>query len=80
MSYEINIDLQAHDDIAALPTEALVPLAEALTFLQLTPWSTLPINDKNPDGAVRALPFGGAGLLTLDDQHRVDILKITWVR
>lgn len=44
MSYELNIDLRAHDDIASLPAEALGPLAEAMTFLQLTPWNARAIN------------------------------------
>ena len=37
MSYEIDIDLQAQDDIAALPAMALPALAEAMTVLELTP-------------------------------------------
>jgi hypothetical protein len=36
MSYEIDIDLQAQDDIAALPAMALPALAEAMTVLELT--------------------------------------------
>jgi len=55
MSYEINIDLRAHDDIAALPADALEALAEAMTFLQLTPWNAAPINPDNPTGPVRTL-------------------------
>lgn len=83
MSYEITIDPRAHDDIAALPPEALGPLAEAMTFMRLTPWSAPPINPDNPDGPVRTLAFGDAGLVTLlvlEELRRVDLLVVTWAR
>lgn len=83
MSYEINIDLRAHDDIAALPTGALHALAEAITFLQISPWNAPPINPDNPSGPVRTLTFGEAGLATiliLDDLERVDLLTVAWGR
>lgn len=83
MSYEINVDHRAHDDIAALPTEALGALAEAITFMQLTPWSAAPINPDNPNGPVRTLAFGDAGLATmliLDELQRVDLLIVAWGR
>lgn len=81
MSYEINIDPRAHDDITALPSEALGALAEAITFMQLTPWSAPPINPDNPDGPVRTLACGDAGLATLliiEELQRVDLLIVTW--
>jgi hypothetical protein len=81
MSYEIDIDLQAQDDIAALPTMALPALAEAMTVLELTPWNGRPINPDNPDDAVRTFAFGSAGMLTylvLDDEQRVDVLIVAW--
>lgn len=81
MSYEIDIDLRAHDDIAALPDSGLLPLAEAMTLLQLSPWSGRPINEDNPDGPVRTLAFGAGGMVTylvLDDLRRVDILLVGW--
>lgn len=83
MSYEINIDLRAHDDVAALPIEALHALAEAIMFLQLTPWNAPSINPDNPSGPVRTLAFGDAGLATvliLDDLERVDLLTVAWGR
>lgn len=83
MSYEINIDPRAHDDIAALPSGALRALAEAITFLQLTPWHAPPINPDNPSGPVRTLAFGDAGLATvliIDDLERVDLLTVVWGR
>ena len=79
MSYEIDVDLQAQDDIAALPATALPALAEVITVLKLTPWNGRPINPRNPDGAVRTLAFGSTGLLTylvLDDEQRVNVLIV----
>lgn len=79
MSPEIELDLQAQHDITALPATALPALAEAMTVLELTPWNGRPINPNNPDGAVRTLAFGSAGMLTylvLDDVQRVDVLIV----
>ncbi len=81
MNYEIDIDLQAQDDIGALPATALPALAEAMTVLELTPWDGRPIYPHNPAGAVRTLAFGSAGMLTylvLDDKQRVDVLIVAW--
>lgn len=39
------------------------------------------INTRNPKGPVRMLPFGTAGLVTylvLEDQRRVDLLRLVW--
>lgn len=83
MTYEVNVDARAHDDIATLPGHAWEPLAEAMTFLQLTPWNAPAINPENPFGAVRTLAFGDAGMVTLlilDDVGRVDVLTVTWGR
>jgi hypothetical protein len=38
-----------------------------------------PLHEDNPDGAVRTLPFGRAGMVTyliLNDQRRVDVLNV----
>ncbi len=50
-------------------------------MLEVVPWNGLPLNQDNPDGAVRQLPFGTEGVITyliLDDQRRVDVLIVTW--
>jgi hypothetical protein len=52
-----------------------------LAVLELVPWNGLPINDANPDGPVRQLPFDRFGMvnyLVLDQQERVDVLIVTW--
>jgi hypothetical protein len=81
VSYSIDVDPLAEQQIAALPQSALSPLADAVTALELVPWNGLPLNRTNPDGAVRQLPFGGLGMITylvLEDQRRVDLLMVTW--
>lgn len=81
MSYSLDIDPLAEQQIAALPQAALTALTDALTVLELVPWNGLPVNEVNPDGAVHQLPFGGLGMITylvLEDQQRVDLLIVTW--
>ena len=82
MTYTVDVDLAAHDDIAALPDSALVPLAEAFTVLQLVPLSGKPYQKSKPDGAMRTLPFGSSGVviyLVVEDLQRVDVLAVTWI-
>ena len=79
--YRIVTDSQAFDQIVELPIAALVGYAEALSVLELVPWNGEPINQQNPDGKVRVLPFGAAGLVTyliLEDQRQVDVLDVIW--
>jgi hypothetical protein len=71
------------EQIAALPDEALGYYAQVIDVLELAPWSGDPYNMSNPDGAMRQLVFGpgGKGMVTylvLDDQQRVDVLRILW--
>jgi hypothetical protein len=61
--------------IDALPYAALLGYAEALGVMKLALWNGQPLNEANPDGAVRQLIFGpgGYGLVTylvLEDQQR----------
>jgi hypothetical protein len=81
VTYSLDVDPLAEQQIAALPQIALAALADALSALELVPWNGLPVNDSNPDGPVRQLPFGRLGMITyliLDDQERVDLLIVTW--
>ncbi|OLT01485.1 hypothetical protein BJF90_31560 [Pseudonocardia sp. CNS-004] len=81
MTYSLDVDPLAEQQIAALPQNALAVLADGLTVLELVPWNGLPVNHSNPDGPVRQLPFGSLGMITyliLDDQQRVDLLIVTW--
>lgn len=70
--------------IAALPREALAHYAQVLGVLELTPWNGAPYHRANPDGALRHLVFGdqGEGLVTylvLEEQRRVDVLRVLWL-
>ncbi len=81
MTYSIDVDPLAEQQISALPQPGLTALADALGVLELVPWNGRPLNDTNPDGPVRQLPFGDLGMITyliLDDQQRVDLLIVTW--
>ena len=81
MSYAVEVDPEAAEQLDALPHHAALALAEAVAVLELTPWSGEPINTRNPEGPVRMLAFGTAGLVTylvLEDQRRVDLLRIVW--
>lgn len=66
-----------------LPASALPLLAEAFAVLELVPWSGRSVNpERNPDAAVRNLPFGEVGMLTyliVEQERRVDVLLVTWV-
>jgi hypothetical protein len=81
VSYSIDVDPIAQDVIGAMPTDALSALREAFTVLQTVPWNGTPQNPDNPEGPVRNLAFGSAGLLTyliLEDEQRVDVLLVAW--
>lgn len=81
MAYEIDVG-SVRDSLSALPREALVALAEAVTVLELTPWAGDPLVDRNPGGAVRTIAFGEGGLVTyvvLEEIQRVDLLQVHWV-
>jgi hypothetical protein len=69
------------DQVAGLPGAALARYAQTLAVMELVPWNGDPINAENPDGNVRVLPFGDAGMviyLILEDQQRVDVLELIW--
>lgn len=79
--YTVATDEQTNEQIAALPSAALAAFAEARTLLELHLWSPDSINGGNPEGPVRVLAFGYAGMiiyLILEDQRRVDLLEVLW--
>lgn len=84
MSYAVDeVDPETAEQLDALPHHAALALTEAVdvAVLELTPWSGEPINTRNSEGPVRMLAFGTAGLVTylvLEDQRRVDLLRIVW--
>jgi len=79
--YTVETDEQAQQQIAALPPEALPAYAEVRTLLEVDPWAGDPYHRQNPDAPLRTIAFSGAGMVTyliLDDQRRVDVLRVFW--
>lgn len=82
MAYELEVYPDAEEQIDALPPEVRSALGGAMTVLALVPWNGRPYNDDMPDGSMRQLVFGHKGLVTyliLEDQWRVDVLRVQWV-
>jgi hypothetical protein len=84
VTYRIEIDPPARDQIRAMPHPLQKRLAEVMAMLELTPWHCEPINKNNPTGSVRQLAFGdnGRALLTfliLERQRLVDVLEVLWL-
>ena len=80
--YRIVLDEETEAQIDALPYEALAPLAALLDVLSITPWNGDALNADKPDAPLRSWPFGRAGLLMyliLEDQQRVDLIRVVWV-
>ncbi len=83
MAYDIEVYADVQEQIRALPKQALHALAEALSVLELVPGKGDPYHKAKPDGSMRNLAFGphGEGLVTyliLEDQNRVDLLRVLW--
>lgn len=81
--YRVRTYEEAVEQIAGLPNKALDHYAQVIDVLELAPWSGDPYNMSNPDGAMRQLIFGpgGKGMVTylvLEDQRRVDVLRVLW--
>jgi hypothetical protein len=82
VTYKVETDIVAREQIAALPQEAAELLPEIWTLLQLTPWAGDSVRRDNPTGALRTITFGEFGLVTyliLEDQRIVDVLTVIWV-
>lgn len=84
MTYKIDVDSLAHDQIRAMPRDLLGALAEIMAVLELAPWSGMPYNEAKPDGTMREQVFGphGRGKVTyliLEEQRRVDVLRVMWL-
>lgn len=84
MTYKIDIDPAVVDQIHALTPEAVAALPEVFAVLELAPWNGLLYNKQLPDGSMRELLFGAGGqekvtYLILENQRRVDVLKVMWL-
>jgi hypothetical protein len=68
-----------------LPVAALAEYAELIAFLELTPWEGAPYRDDKPDGNMRVMPFGKraegmAVYVILEDERRVVVVSVTWLK
>ena len=82
--YSVETDVEALDQIEALPAEALPFYAELNTLLGLAPWSGDPYNLQRPDANMRTHTFGphSEGLaiyLVLERDRRVVVLRVLWI-
>jgi|tagenome__1003787_1003787.scaffolds.fasta_scaffold18751350_2 hypothetical protein len=83
--FRVVTDVQARDQIAALPADALPWFAGAIDVLELTPATAgRPYNAMKPEAPMRELIFGpgGAGAITyllLEDQREVHLLVVQWL-
>ncbi|MDF5751176.1 hypothetical protein [Spongiactinospora sp. TRM90649] len=82
--YRVDAHPTASEQIDALPTHALVPLMELWTALGVAPWGFPPYNQAKQDGPMRMTIFGDhkqgyAVFLILEEQRRVEILRLVWV-
>ena len=80
--YRIVTDAATSEQIAALPDHALAEFTGVLGVLELVPWNGRALHSDNPDGPVRVWSFGGVGMvvyLILEDQLRIDLVKVVWV-
>jgi hypothetical protein len=84
VTYKIDVDPEARDQIRVLPPELLNALGEVVAMLELTPWNGIPFVEANPEGNVRHVVFGRGGAavvvyMILEHQLRVDVLKVMWL-
>ncbi|MEU4695879.1 hypothetical protein [Nonomuraea dietziae] len=79
--YKLVLDPVAEMQIAALPDEALRPLAELFTLLETAPWSGEPYNSANPRANMLTHAFGERGLATyvvLEQQRETYLVRVEW--
>ncbi|GLX02692.1 hypothetical protein [Microtetraspora sp. NBRC 16547] len=79
--YKLIVDPVAEEQIAALPDEALRPLAELFTLLETAPWSGTPYNSAKPKANMLTHAFGERGLATyvaLEHQRETYLVRIEW--
>ncbi|MFC0115081.1 hypothetical protein [Kibdelosporangium aridum] len=82
--YRIVTDGEVAKQIAALPDVGLAPYAQVLSVIELAPWNGEPYHLAKPDSAMRQWVFGPTGegvvvYLILEDQRRVDVLRVVWL-
>jgi hypothetical protein len=74
---------EAEEAIAALPQVARADYRDAVEVIRIVSWNGRPYVSTKPDGPMRQLVFGpgGYGMVTylvLEDEQRVDVLRVQW--
>ena len=82
--HSVETDVEALDEVSALPAHALASYAELITLLEMAPWSGDPYNLQRPEANMRTHTFGAdaeglAIYLVLERDRRVVILRILWI-
>jgi hypothetical protein len=80
--YRVIEDDLVHEQVAALPAEALPCYAEARAVLEVAPWSGSPYRREKPDGPIRTLAFGSSGGMAypiLEREREVHVLLVQWI-
>lgn len=74
---------EAEEAIAALPEAARAGYRDAVEVMALVPWNGRSYVCTKPDGPMRQIVFGPGGYgvatyLVLEDEQRVDVLRVQW--
>ncbi|MGH3931972.1 MAG: hypothetical protein ACRDTF_18580 [Pseudonocardiaceae bacterium] len=80
--YRVIVHDQAQATVDVLPPADAVCWPDVLNVLGLVPWNGNPWSEDNPDGNIRTLPFGAAGMVTyliLERDREVHVLEVQWV-
>lgn len=81
--YTVTTDAESQQQVEALPDEALAWFAALRAALEVAPWNGRPYLATAPDSAMRTWSFGAGGqgfavYLVLEEQRRVDLLRVVW--
>lgn len=79
--YSVHLGVEAQEQLDALPAEALSAFAEIRVVLETAPWSGGPFVPENPEGAMRGHAFARVGFavyVVLEEQRRVEVVKVIW--
>lgn len=82
--YRIVVYPEVVDQLAQLPAALLSDYARVLDAVALAPWNGPPINERNPDGAVRRWSCGPDAqaqvlYLVLEREREVHVLQVLWL-
>lgn len=79
--YSVHLGVEAQVQLDALPAGALNAFFELRVVLETGPWSGAPVLPENPRGAMRGHAFARVGIavyVVLEEQRRVEVVKVIW--